>query len=419
MFFLNCFYRHNSYTESAKHRIIYLIENSDGLIRGERTLAQFVKLKDYLSRYEKDPLYYSSEFPRLKRQFWQATCTRWVERDRSEMPIFDINIEEEVSFFRKLKEKLNPFQWRRRAFMSDLEDELEETPLYIIPDEVIQSIKSERDLKQVYLDELLKIQLRWVSSGESIYTGRLSKRYLYDERLRYFIQKFPDHYFYFHDPIFKIKKAPVELSSILLAPAAIYCISYMDRREESVLIGSREKFWVEKYKDQEIKVLNPLFHLRRSSSIVRTLIRENDFPIYKVILCPNSYVDYDDLSSDTIVVDARVYDEWMQKMRTFPAPVKFSQIRVLQNLLSYTAIRKNKKVEVGPEGVIGSAEDEVSTHEILEQLQASTEKTDEPLILNYQEVEALEQQIEDATLLQAFVGKEKPAKHFRRGKKNE
>ena len=193
----------------------------------------------------------------------------------------------------------------------------------------------------------------------------------------------------------------------------------MDRREESVLIGSREKFWVEKYKDQEIKVLNPLFHLRRSSSIVRTLIRENDFPIYKVILCPNSYVDYDDLSSDTIVVDARVYDEWMQKMRTFPAPVKFSQIRVLQNLLSYTAIRKNKKVEVGPEGVIGSAEDEVSTHEILEQLQASTEKTDEPLILNYQEVEALEQQIEDATLLQAFVGEEKPAKHFRRGKKNE
>ena len=30
-------------------------------------MAQLVKLKDFLSRYERDPQYYSSEFPRLKK----------------------------------------------------------------------------------------------------------------------------------------------------------------------------------------------------------------------------------------------------------------------------------------------------------------------------------------------------------------
>lgn len=45
MFFLNCFYRHNSYTESAKHRIIYLIENSDGLIRGGENIGTICKTK--------------------------------------------------------------------------------------------------------------------------------------------------------------------------------------------------------------------------------------------------------------------------------------------------------------------------------------------------------------------------------------
>ena len=74
-------------------------------------MAQLVKLKDFLSRYERDPQYYSSEFPRLKKQFWQATCTRWVERDRAEPRIFDdAFIEPEEGIFKKIKSKFNPFQ---------------------------------------------------------------------------------------------------------------------------------------------------------------------------------------------------------------------------------------------------------------------------------------------------------------------
>lgn len=376
-----------------------------GLFKLEgRTLAQLVKLKDYLSRYEKDPQYYSSEFPRLKKQFWQATCTRWVERDRSEMPIFEMDFEEEVKFLDKIKMKLNPFQWRKKD-LEITEEETEELTLHIIPDEVIQGIRNERDLKQIYLDELLKIQLRWVSADESMSTSRLSKKYSYDERLKYFVQQFPDQYFYLHDPIFKIKKAPVELSSLLLAPAAIYCITYMERREESVLVGSREKFWVEKYRDQETKVLNPLFHLQRSSNIVRTLIRENDFPIYKVILCPQSYVNYDDLSSDTIIVDVRVYDEWMRKMRTFPTPVKFGQIRVLQSLLSYTAIRQGKKVEADSSETTEEA-NLLNDQEMMEKIQSVEDEIDESLILNYKEVEELEElkhQLEEDELAEEML----------------
>ena len=82
-------------------------------------MAQLVKLKDFLSRYERDPQYYSSEFPRLKKQFWQATCTRWVERDRAEPRIFDdAFIEPEEGILRKLKVNLTLFNGGRESWIS-------------------------------------------------------------------------------------------------------------------------------------------------------------------------------------------------------------------------------------------------------------------------------------------------------------
>ncbi len=368
-------------------------------------MAQLVKLKDFLSRYERDPQYYSSEFPRLKKQFWQATCTRWVERDRAEPRIFDdAFIEPEEGIFKKIKSKFNPFQWRKGKL--DFEEEIEEQTAYMISDEILQSIEEEKDLKQIYLDELLKIQLRWVSADETNYTARMMKKYQYDERLKFFVQRFPDQYFYLHDPIFKIRKAPVELSPILIGPTGIYCISYMERREESVLIGSGEKFWVEKYGDQESKVLNPLFHLQRSAKIVRTLVHDEHFPIYKIILCPFSYVNYDDTPTDTQVVDKRVYEEWLDKMRSSHSPVKFTQLCVLQDLLANTAIRKGKHIlaEVSGEE---SQEKTVHTHglhgihplhDLMEKLHVKDEEDSDAMVLNYAEMKKLEQLIEKKEL---------------------
>ena len=53
--------------------------------------------------------------------------------------------------------------------------------------------------------------------------------------------------------------------------------------------------------------------LFRSAKIVRTLVHDEHFPIYKIILCPFSYVNYDDTPMDTQVVDKRVYEEWLDK----------------------------------------------------------------------------------------------------------
>ena len=44
-------------------------------------LAQLIKLRDYISRYEMNPYHYPTQFIRLKRENWQKLIDMWEQEN--------------------------------------------------------------------------------------------------------------------------------------------------------------------------------------------------------------------------------------------------------------------------------------------------------------------------------------------------
>ena len=65
----------------------------------------------------------------------------------------------------------------------------------------------------------------------------IDKKYYYDERLKYFLQRFPDTYLVLYQPFFKLKKATIEVETILISPTEVWCISFVEEDDLLFLLG--------------------------------------------------------------------------------------------------------------------------------------------------------------------------------------
>ena len=92
---------------------------------------------------------------------------------------------------------------------------------------------------------------------------------------------------------------------------------FLEERNESVFLGSNEKFWAVKYKDKEEKRISPMLALNRTSKIVKKIfqLHEIDLPIHKVLLSRNGFIDYPSAPFDTELIDKRKFEEWFQSLR--------------------------------------------------------------------------------------------------------
>ena len=81
------------------------------------------------------------------------------------------------------------------------------------------------ELKQNFLNQLLRFQMKWGSSTlrEKSF---VDQSFFLDERLRFFLQRFPDTFLVLYKPIFLLKNAPVEVDVILLTPVDASCITF-------------------------------------------------------------------------------------------------------------------------------------------------------------------------------------------------
>lgn len=64
--------------------------------------------------------------------------------------------------------------------------------------------------------------------------------------MRYLTQQLPDSYFIMYKPVLKIQQAAVELSIVIISPLEIYCVSFLEAEEDSVYIGSKNRFGTRK-----------------------------------------------------------------------------------------------------------------------------------------------------------------------------
>jgi hypothetical protein len=303
-------------------------------------LAQLVKLLDYVSRYENDLSRYPTQYIRLKKSQWKRMKAQWENgadlSDWRQVPEEPKEQIEEGKWYSPLFRFLGNRKERSVEVESaeTVTDRQEEMEGFDFNPNIIYHPDNEEQLRKLYVDQLFHFQLKWASST-MMEKSNLDASFMRDPLLRSFTQQLPDSYLLFYYPILKVKKAPVELDILLITPIECLCITVLEDENAAAFIGDGERFWTKKIGDRESKILNPLIALNRMEKIVSGIfMAENiDFPIKKLVISRNGYIDYPGMPYDTDVIDRKTYETWFTSLRRSTVPMKFKQFKAAQAIL--------------------------------------------------------------------------------------
>lgn len=295
-------------------------------------MAQLIKLKDYISRYELDIYRYPSQYIRLKRDRWQKLYQTWLTDHESEPVI----IEEETTD--TLLSKLNIF--RRKHTEDHKEDEI------MIEEPKVQLPDSESELKRYFLNELFPFQLKWATSSLS-HVSHMDQKFNYDKDLEYFLKRFPDNYFVMYYPVFNIKKAPVDAEIILINPVEIEVIYLFNDYPDGTVIISDDRTWTIEKDGEEKKVLSPIHALKRTEQLVNSILKKNDiyFRTKKTVLAKENLVIFQQKPFNTQIIGKREYEDWFQAKRKLDSPLKSDQLKATDQLLKFCLTSSVKRPE--------------------------------------------------------------------------
>lgn len=324
------------------------------------SLAQLIKLQDYISRYQIDLTRYPTQYVRLKRTQWEKVKQQWLT---GEEPLSWEHIEEEqsnrFSFIKKWfnqkrikeQEDIESVDVSHEA-MSDEEGEVdEESTLYFEP-HIVYHPDSIEELKRMFLDQFFHFQIKWASST-LLEKSYVDPRFFRDSFLRTVLQRLPDNYLVFYYPVIKIKKAPIELDVIILTPTECLCITLVEEEESAVYVGDGERFWTKKVGKRSEKMLNPFIQLNRMEAIVSQLFNKHqvDFPIRKILLSRNGYFDYSLTPFNVQIIDKRGYTTWLQQLKFSPSPLKKMQLQAAHAILNNVETTSHSRDILNPQNL--------------------------------------------------------------------
>jgi hypothetical protein len=312
-------------------------------------MAQLIKLQDYVSRYAQDIYLYPARYVRLKKKQWEGLKYKW-ENPELHLPAGTPEQAEDKAhpFLQRIKGivKLPEFQEAEHKLSPMLEDDEQDSQMGHHDLEKLGRIRTEEDLKQHFLDQLLPFQLKWASST---LTERsfVAKEFNSDATLKFLLQRFPDTFLILYKPIFLLKKAPVEAEIILITPAAAICITIVEAENDSVFVGSKDRFWIKKTKDKQVKILNPLIALNRTEKIVKSLfdLHDVELPIQKMLLSRNGFFDYPQPPYGVQFIEKRNFEEWFTVQRGMKSPLKHMQLKAAQVLLQFCQTTSVRRLE--------------------------------------------------------------------------
>ncbi|KXZ21198.1 hypothetical protein AXI59_12285 [Bacillus nakamurai] len=307
-------------------------------------MAQIIKIHDCISRYELDPYHYMNQFIRLKKERWKALLEafdRKKEEQETQMAASGETAPEpsRKKFFLKK---------RKAEILSDIKEKRHQW--FDEPDEeeaLMLDLPSHRaELAPYFKNQLYEFQLKWASSTLSD-MSELSRQVRRDGILRMLAQKLPDSYFVMYHPVLQIQQASVELSIVILSPLEIFCVAFLEAEEDSVYIGSKNRFWDKKTSGGSHPVLNPALSVNRTGSVVSQIVKEKgaDIPVKKLLLSQTSYIDYPEPPYGLDIADKRTAGEWLQKQQKNTAPIKHHQLKAANALLSYGLSNSRRRQE--------------------------------------------------------------------------
>jgi hypothetical protein len=307
---------------------------------GVTSVGQLIKLQDYISRYETDVYRYASEFIRLKKKQWEKVKDEW------ESGIADVYqsspsdstwewLEESPSFFETIKSWFKRSNVKKEEAMNERNNTNHDEELFFSSLFTTEP-KTMDELKLLFLEKVFQLQMKWASSTLK-YESVVDKKFYYEERLKYFLQRFPDTYLCLYKPVFLAKNAPVELDVILLSPTTTWCITFAEGEKDNIIVGSHDRFWTELTNKGEKKLINPVIGLQRMEKIVKDIYERHqiELPIKKLILNRYGYIDYRYAPNDIQLIDKRYYEQWFSSLRSLTAPLKHAQLKAASWLLHH------------------------------------------------------------------------------------
>lgn len=292
-------------------------------------MAQLIKLRDYISRYETNPFHYPTQFIRLKRENWQKLVELWETENEEQLVA-----EREAQL--NNDEKDDRFRWIPFAAKNKRVDD----PIIFkrnLPE-------SKNQLKKYFLNQLYPFQLKWATSTLTQVSYTDQKHY-FDQQLKFFLQHFPDIYLVMYYPIFNIKKAPVDTDIIVISPLGIEIITILNEEPGSAIIVTDERTWHIEKNQKTKKIINPIISLKRTEHIVESILKTYDisFTIQKTVLSKQAHFVYFTEPYKVSLVGSNEYDEWYENKRTLSASLKGTQLKAMEALLEHclsTSVRR-------------------------------------------------------------------------------
>jgi len=291
-------------------------------------VAQLIKLRDYISRYELDIYRYPSQFIRLKKERWEKLYHSWENNLNEEV------VEQEPKNKKSFFSKFSPFRKKVKVEEEKVSGTSEPLP------------STEDALRLYFLNQLYPFQLKWATSSIS-QVSFMDQKYKKDAQLKYFLKRFPDNYFVMYYPVFNIKKAPIDAEIILISPIHIEIIYLLDDFNDATVMVTDDRTWKIEKNDTKSMILSPIHALKRTEKLVRSILKKNDisFPIKKTVLTKNNFVIFQQEPYNTFVIGKHEYVDWFKERRALDSPLKSSQLKAADQLLKYCLTTSVKRPE--------------------------------------------------------------------------
>lgn len=292
-------------------------------------MAQLIKLRDCISRYETNPYHYPTQFIRLKQENWRMLNKAWHQENEEEV-LENHDREEEAE---KDRFRWNPFRKNKR--------QAEEKVIFKrnLP-------RSKDQLRQYFLNKLYPFQLKWATSTltQVSYT---EKDYFFDQDLKFLLQHFPDIYFVMYYPIFNVKRAPIDVDILMISPVEIEIIRIIHRDPDEIITVTDERSWTVQGRRREEKILSPVIGLKRSERIIESILQANklSYRIRKTVISRDAALVYLTKPYNVTLVGPENYEAWYDEKRHLSSSLKGEQLKVMETLLNHCLTNSVRRPE--------------------------------------------------------------------------
>lgn len=293
-------------------------------------IAQLIKIRDCISRYEWNPYHYPMQYIKLKNNNWKKLHQTWLNERRKEATEGAIAHSEE-SALDKIKKIIKQTGYYRNDEVVENENSLP---------------KDKEALKHLFLDNLFQLQLQWATSTVKD-VSYLDSKHRNDSNLKFFLQRFPDIYFVMYKPVFSIKHAPIDGEIVLISPVGIDVISILESDISARYLAGDERTWVRDMGDSEVTITSPLIGLKRTEHIIKSILNSEglSLPIHKVILSKTNNIVFSSEPYNTSIVGKFQFEEWFSKKRKLTSTLKSEQLKIMEALLRYSLTNASGRPE--------------------------------------------------------------------------